>query len=155
MRSFRDPSNWAEWVPALASGQPARSTWVEIGCNRSRGHVLIEGHRPGHKSVFAAITAGAALEVIGGLRYRLRHAVTVPAFGTGLEEREFTVVDPGDDSAVLTIVNRFGSLGSWSIHADRIPELSWALKHAHTLAAEQPWNAEAATPAAASALGGA
>ncbi|AOS64088.1 hypothetical protein [Actinoalloteichus hymeniacidonis] len=134
MRSFRDPAGWSDWIPATFRSDPPRSMWVTVSCNRARQHVLVEGHLPDRTPILAAITAAAAAEACEGLRYRHRRSVTVPALGTGLQDREFSVSDPGDGGAVLAIDNRFGPLGRWSVHPDRVPELSWALKYAHALA---------------------
>ncbi|AOS65516.1 hypothetical protein [Actinoalloteichus hymeniacidonis] len=133
MRSFRDPAQWSEWVPAVLLGTPSRSMWVAVSCNRAQGHILVEGHHPARRPSLAALTTGATTEVINALRYRRRRDITVPAIGNGLEDRELLVADPGDESALVTIRNTQSILGRWSVHTHRLPELCWALKHAHGL----------------------
>ncbi|APU16069.1 MULTISPECIES: hypothetical protein [Actinoalloteichus] len=89
--------------------------------------VLVEGVRPGHDPIRAAISPTDAVDVLDALW--AGRAIDLPAIDgiTGIRRLQFR---PRPDGVEVSIRSRTSTRGRWLVHADRVPELGDALRRA-------------------------
>ncbi|AOS65618.1 hypothetical protein TL08_24200 [Actinoalloteichus hymeniacidonis] len=96
-----------------------------VGSGRS---VLVEGVRPdGAEPVRAAISVTDAVDVLDALK--AGRAIDLPAVDDRTELRRL-LVRHRPDGVEISLRTRTSVLGRWFVYADRVPDLTFALRTA-------------------------